>query len=557
MLLLSTTSVGREEPVKASRVEQVRTILPEFDRLAEATLKKTGVPGLAVAIVCDDQVLHLKGFGIRQVDGSEPVDADTVFQLASVSKPITSTILASQVGKQGLNWDDRVIDLDPAFRLFDPLATRELTLRDLLCHRSGLPDHAGDLLEDLGYGRTEVLHRLRFLKQANPFRARYAYTNFGYTEGAVATAKTAGVEWEELADTVLFKPLGMSSSSFRHKDYVSAKNRAHLHVRAGERWEARHDRQPDAQAPAGGACSTARDMAQWVRLQLGSGTFEGKTLIAPGALAETHRPQIVSRQASDPAKDHAGFYGLGWNVEYDETGKVRLSHSGAVDQGAATVVMLWPADRLGIVVLSNGSPIGVPESLGASFYNLVSVGKVEKDWLAFFQPYFATLAGPPRSSSTIPVDPALKRPHLAQASYLGTYQNAYYGPLEVVAQNDGLQLRLGPTRRAYPMRHLDGDAFVYQPVGEMAGGPSRVDFRLGPGQKATQVVLEDLDVHGQERLHANPPNLENQRGADCPSRRASWLHPSARPLSCFKSQFMIPGQRSWPRRSRNRGRWSG
>src|SRR5262249_49330394 len=262
------------------------------------------------------------------------------FQLASVSKPITSTILAILVSLGLIDWDDRVIDHDPDFSLYDPWVTRAVTLRDLLCHRSGLPEHGGDLLEDLGYNRAAVLHRLRYLNPASSFRSRYAYTTFGYTAAAAAAARAAGKSWEDLAAEKLYRPLGMKSTSSRFGDYAAAKNRALLHARVEGQWVAKYVRDPDAQSPAGGVSSTARDLAQWMRLQLGGGKFNGKQLIAAKALGETHRPQIVSHRPANPATDRAGFYGLGWNVNYDEQGRVRLSHSGGFDLGAATVVGL-------------------------------------------------------------------------------------------------------------------------------------------------------------------------------------------------------------------------
>ena len=262
VLLFLVTLAVQAAPAADVTPQSVKLVLRELDRLVEQTLKKTGVPGMAIAVVCKDQVIHLKGFGVREAGKEERVDADTVFQLASVSKPMASTVLAALVGEGLIDWDDRVIDHDPGFRLSDPFVTREVTLRDLLCHRSGLPDHAGDLLEDLGHERAEVLRRLRFEKPASSFRSQFAYTNFGYTEAGVAGARAAGAAWEDLATDKLFRPLGMKSSSFRFADYAAVENRARLHFRAGGKWVARYTRQPDAQSPAGGASSTARDLSR-------------------------------------------------------------------------------------------------------------------------------------------------------------------------------------------------------------------------------------------------------------------------------------------------------
>jgi len=217
-------------PAPVATPEKVKGALAELEKFADQTLKKTGVPGMAIAVVFQDEVVYLKGFGVRQTGKEEPVDADTVFQLASVSKPIATTVLAALVGEGVIHWDDRVIDHDGGFRLYDPWVTREVTFRDLLCHRSGLPAHAGDLLEDLGYGRAEVLHRLRYLKPGSSFRSRNDYTNFAFTEAGIAGARAAGKTWEELSADKLYRPLGMTSTSSRFADYAAAKNRALLRV---------------------------------------------------------------------------------------------------------------------------------------------------------------------------------------------------------------------------------------------------------------------------------------------------------------------------------------
>lgn len=475
---------------------KVADALPGLEKLVGQTLKKTGVPGLAVAVVYKDEVVYLKGFGVREAGKAAPVDADTVFQLASVSKPLASTVLAALVGDGVVGWDDRVTDHDPGFRLSDPWVTREVTLRDLLCHRSGLPDHAADVLEDIGYERAEVLRRLRYQKPAGGFRSHYAYTNFGYTEAAVAGARAARKEWEDLAADKLFRPLGMKSSSFRYADYAAAANRARLHVRVDGKWVAKYERNADAQSPAGGASSSARDMARWVRLHLAEGKFEGKQLVAAAALGETHKPQIVNRPPETP-KDRAGFYGLGWVVSYDERGRVRLGHSGGFALGAGTSVMLLPAEELGVVVLTNGAPIGVAEAVGASFFDLVLKGKVEKDWLEVFGPAFAAVLKPDYGTIDLSKPPAKPAPPLPAESYLGAYRNDYFGDLEVAQKDGALILRLGPKKNAFPLKHWDRDVYLYQPEGENAGGPSAVSFTVRPDRRAARVVIENLDVHGQ------------------------------------------------------------
>lgn len=484
--------------------EEVRAALPGLEAYVRGLLESTGVPGLAVAVVHADEVVYLQGFGVREVGTQGEVDADTVFQLASVSKPLATTVVAAVVGDGAVSWDSKTADLDPSFRLSSDYASAEVTLRDLLCHRSGLPDHAGDLLEDLGYGRAEILHRLRFLAPAGPFRTSYAYTNFGFTEACVAAAKAAGKSWEDLAAERLFRPLGMGRSSYRHADYAAADNRSKLHVRADGRWAAMHDRRPDAQAPAGGASSTARDLARWMRLLLAEGMLDGERVIAAGPLGETQKPQVISAPGRGPS-DRTGFYGLGWNVGRDPEGRLALNHSGAFDQGAATCVMLSPEDGLGIVVLTNGEPIGVPEAVAFHFLDLARGGKPGRDWFATVTPTFAEMKKPKYGLRVdYRKEPAGKSPPLEAASYAGAYRNDFFGDVVVAEQGGGLVLKLGPELRAFPLAHFDRDTFTYQPEGESAAGLAGVMFRMGPDRVADSVTIEDLDLHGAGTLARVP-----------------------------------------------------
>jgi CubicO group peptidase (beta-lactamase class C family) len=477
---------------------KVKATLPELEKLTEKALKDSGIPGMAIAVVYRDQAVYLKAFGVREAGKEEPVDADTVFQIASMSKPIASTVLAALAAEKVISWDDRIIDLDPGFRMYDPWATQSVTLRDMFSHRSGLPEFAGDQLEDMGYSRAEILRRLRYEKPGSGFRSRYAYTNFGFTEAAVAAARAAGKPWEELAAERLYKPLGMQSTSSRFDDFASSANRARLHVLIDGKWVARYTRNPDAQSPAGGVSSTARDLAQWMRLQLGNGKFEGHQLINADAVADTHRPVIVSRAPADPAKDRAGLYALGWGVNYDDKGRVLLSHSGAFSYGAATTVILIPSEELGITILTNAAPMGVPEALANSFIDLAHYGKIEKDWFATFKEAFdamlKALAGDQADYSRPPAQPL---PPLPADAYAGTYRNEYFGDIDISVKDGWLVLQAGPQKTLHTLTHYDRDVFTWLPEGETAGSMSGVIFQTGPERKAASAVVEALNAHGQ------------------------------------------------------------
>jgi CubicO group peptidase (beta-lactamase class C family) len=201
--------------------EQVTRAIRELEKLAQKQIQENALPGLAIAVVFQDKAVYAKGFGGRDTSAKNPVDADTVFQLASLSKPIGSTVVAELVGEGKITWDSKLSVLDPTFAMFDPWVTREITIRDMYAHRSGLPEHAGDLLEDLGFTRAETLHRLRYQHPSSSFRSHYAYTNFGMTEGAIAAAKAHNVEWETASEQKLYRPLGMSSTSSRYADFMA------------------------------------------------------------------------------------------------------------------------------------------------------------------------------------------------------------------------------------------------------------------------------------------------------------------------------------------------
>src|SRR5947207_4657548 len=318
--------------------EQVTHAIQELEQLAQKQIQENALPGLAIAVVFQDKTVYAKGFGVRDTSAKVPIDADTVFQLASLSKPIGSTVVAELVGEGKITWDSKLSVLDPTFEMFDPWVTREITIRDMYAHRSGLPAHAGDLLEDLGFTRAEILHRLRYQHPGSSFRSHYAYTNFGMTEGGIAAAKVYGMQWEEAAKQKLYNPLGMNSTSSHYADFMARKNKATGHVLVDGKWVQKFKRDPDPQSPTGGVSSSVNDVAKWMRLQLANGKFNDKQVVDKAALAETHHPHVLT--GFSPFTGLPGFYGLGWGVSYDPEGRLRLNHSGAFALGAATHVNL-------------------------------------------------------------------------------------------------------------------------------------------------------------------------------------------------------------------------
>ncbi|MFD3720918.1 serine hydrolase [Streptomyces sp. NPDC058674] len=455
---------------------QVDAAVARLDRTVEDMMRRTGVPGISVAVVHNDEVVHLKGFGVRRVGDAAAVGPDTVFQIASLSKPVSSTVVAGTLTSPD-QWD-RHVTL-PGFSLKDPWVTGHVTTADLFSHRSGLPDHAGDLLEDLGHDQAYVLDHLRLLP-LSPFRASYAYTNFGLTAAAEAVARAKGTTWQQLSADTLFEPAGMTHTSTESSAFAQAPDRAATHVKNPDgTWSARYVRDPDAQSPAGGVSTTARDLSRWLRLQLAEGTLDGRRIVPADTLARTHVPEIVSQPPSGPTA-RTGFYGLGWNVAYDDAGRLRLSHSGAFQLGANTNVTMLPLEELGIVVLTNGAPVGVADAVALDFFDFAEHGKATADWLELTAALYAQMDEAGRSPTDYARPPAGAAPAQDSAAYTGTYDNPYYGRLTVTADAKGaLTLSLGPNPLRFPLTHYDGNVFSFETTGENAVGRTGVTFGDG------------------------------------------------------------------------------
>ncbi|MDR7947527.1 serine hydrolase [Achromobacter aegrifaciens] len=455
--------------------------LRELPQIIADIMQRSQVPGMAVAVVIDGKTVLAQGYGTREAGKQAPVDAQTVFQIASISKSLSATVAAIEVSKGRAAWDDPVSRYLPDFKLSNAYVSERATIGDFFAHRSGLPGTAGDDLEDLGFSRDDVIARLRLLP-LDAFRTSYHYANFSTTIGAQAVAKAAGRPWEQLADEQLFKPLGMKSTSYRYGDFEARGNRAVLHAYQNGRFVPTGRRDADQQAPAGGVSSTVVDLAEWLKLLLADGQYQGKTLIAPGALLPALSPQAYSARAHD-LDSRSGFYGYGFNVNTELGGRPSMGHSGAFLMGTGTTFRIVPSAGIGIVVLTNGAPVGAAESVAASFTDTALYGKPTRDWFAayngamkaFFEPQ-ADLSGQ--------ADPAKPAASKALSQYTGRFDNPYYGPAEIQEANGALTLVLGPKGMRFPLRHWDGDTYAFSPAGEaeLVASLASIVFKMDQGR---------------------------------------------------------------------------
>ena len=483
-----------ENPGAQSAVEIPAERIPEavskLDRLASDAMAETGIPGMAIAVVQGDQLLYARGFGVADLDTGEPVDADTAFQLASVSKPIGATVVASLVGTGEITWDDPVVQHFPEFALSDPYVTANATIGDMYSMRSGLPDQAGDDLEELGYDRNAIIERFRLLP-LEPFRTVSQYTNFGLTAGAESAARAAGVPWEELSEQRLYAPLGMDRTTSVYDEFMATPNRATLHVIRDGEWVTNGNRSEQAQAPAGQVSSTANDMARWMTMWLAAGEYDGQQVVDSEAFLESLVPRINKGTGTDPLK-RPSSYGYGIGINTDATARVQYQFSGAFSQGAATHVTFLPAEDLGIVVLTNAYPVGVAEGVTAEFLDLVEYGYVANNWMAYYAATFAEALGGNEEVPEPPTDPAVDQPLTA---YAGTYDNPYYGPVEITVSGEGLVATLGPKGLQITLSPWQGDVFASED--ESGRLVPAAEFTVVDG-RAADVQFANLQAPDQE-----------------------------------------------------------
>ncbi|WP_084727629.1 serine hydrolase [Rhodococcoides yunnanense] len=477
--------------------ERVDAAVGQLDGYVNDMMSRTGAPGIAVAVVYQDEVLYSKGFGVRKVGEPDAVDTSTMFQLASVSKPVASSVVASLVGEGKLDWDDPIRQFEPQFAVADPYVTDHASFTDLMSHRSGLPDHAGDLLEDLGYSYDDIVTRLNQVP-LEPFRDNYDYTNYGFSAAGVAAAKSQGTTWAELSEQKIYEPLGMTNTTSSQQDWVNAPNHAYNHVlvdKNSNTWEAKYVSDPEGQAPAGGAASSVDDMAKWMRMELAGGQFDGDTVVDADALQFTHQAHALANPSATPgARD--SYYGIGFNVGTDTAGRVEVSHAGAFGLGASTDVVMLPSEQLGIVVLANTAPVGVAETIAAQFMDYAKNGELTVDWAPFVAARFEEIVEHGRSETDYTDPPTSAAPAKPTSAYVGTYSSPFYGPAEVVGEGDGLVLKIGKNlESSYPLTHYDADTYWFEPIGENASGPTGAEFTVAEGAPTT-LTVEYLDPLG-------------------------------------------------------------
>lgn len=441
--------------------------LTGFDQYVEKSMRDWQVPGLAIAVVKDDKVVFAKGFGVRTVGGADKVDEHTLFAIGSNTKQFTSAALAMLVDEGKIKWDDPVTRYLPSFQLSDPYVTRVLTVRDLLCHRVGI-ERADDLWGATTFSRDDVIRRARYLKQTERFRDNFGYNNLMFIAAGQIVAAVSGMSYDEFVKKRIFEPLGMSSTNTSITAFAGNDNVATPHALQGGKVSTTHWRNIDHVAAAGSINSNVVDMAQWLRMQLGDGMFEGKRLISKASIDEMRSPQnIIPYPGEDwqsierpfwPAETHFMLYGMGWFLQ-DYRGRKVVWHGGSID-GMAALVSTIPEEHLGVVCLTNLNSAVWDQLNAAVMFRVFDayLGAPERDWsteiLSKIKPVLAkydehVAEEQKRTEGT--------KPSLSIGNYSGVYLNCAMGLMRVTYQSGKLQLQ-GPVY-AGPMEHWQYDTF--------------------------------------------------------------------------------------------------
>lgn len=460
LLLLLLLFVATPQ-ISAQSQEAAR--LREIDEYASKAMRDWRVPGFALAIVKDDKVIFARGYGVRKLGEQATVDERTLFAIASNTKAFTAAALAILVDEGKIKWDDRVAKYLPDFQLYDPCATRELTVRDLLSHRNGLATFGGDLLwYETTYDRKEILRRIRYLKPTSSFRSRYGYQNIMFLAAGQVIAEVTGKSWEDFIRERFLIPLGMNSTTTSVRAFKNGDNVAAPHNEMDGRVRVVRYSNVDNMGAAAGLNSSVADMAQWLRLQLGRGSFEGKRFFSADASREMWSPNTIvpiSAQSErfNPTK-HFNLYGLGWFLS-DYHGRKVASHSGGLD-GMVSQVGLMPEENLGVVILTN-SETALASLLMNKVFD-VFLGVQARDWSAQMLALTLQAREADRAEETR-IEEARARgtkPSLPLEKYAGSYTGEMYGEAKITLENGKLVLRLVPAPNFVgDLEHWENDTF--------------------------------------------------------------------------------------------------
>lgn len=467
--------------------------LDQLDAYINEAITDWKIPGLAIAIIKDDKVVHQKGYGTRQIDSQAPVDEQTLFAIASNTKAFTATALGLLVQENKLAWDDPVLKVMPEFQLYDPSVTRKIAIRDLLCHRSGLGLWTGDLTWwDSNYDRAEVIRRIRFQKPVSDFRTAYHYTNLMFLVAGEIIPQVTGISWDQFIKQRFFDELDMTRSTTSVKDLVHLENVATPHAILNGKLVAIDYLNVDNCAPAAAINSSVEDLSHWVRLQLNNGLYKGRRLVESRIIQETRKSHTL-RHLSDKFKNlnpsvHFSTYGLGFGL-HDYQGRMVVNHTGGLD-GMVSYVGFIPEEDIGVIVLTNSVDHELHRALPLYVYDLL-MGIDRTDWSRVYLEDFKQTQKSQKEQKTKRLASRARntRPTLPLEEYTGKFTSDIYGTATLVKEAGQLKMKLSAHPRfEATLTHRYYDTFMAK-WNHALWGESTVFFRFNGHGKLTQFLL--------------------------------------------------------------------
>ena len=470
---------------------------PDVDQWVARAMRTFDVPGLALAIVKDDRVVLAKGYGVRTLGETTPVDARTLFGIASNTKAFTATALGMLVEEGRIEWDAPVIRYLPAFAMSDPYVTRELTVRDLLVHRSGLGLGAGDLLwwPESTYDRKEIARRLRFIPPATSFRSAYAYDNVLYLVAGELIETTSGQSWENFVSTRILARVGMTGSNVRHSAAAGGGNIATPHAPVDGTVRPIRPFGSDNTNPAGGINSSAEDMAKWLRVQLAGGVLADGSRLFTAETARQLTTIVTPIPVGDPPPEalplKANFrgYALGFDIR-DYRGRKMIAHTGGLPGYVSRVAMI-PDLRLGVAVLTNQESGEAFDSIALHVLDHF-LGAAGFDWIDSYARIRARAEANVTQAEGRGAGSrdAASKPSLPLARYAGRYQDAWYGDITIAEDGGKLVMRFSHTPALVgELEHWQHDTFIARWRDRELRADAFVAFALNPDGSVDQVKM--------------------------------------------------------------------
>ncbi|HEY2848780.1 MAG TPA: serine hydrolase [Gemmatimonadaceae bacterium] len=494
--------------ISAAASAQSGAQLKEFDAYVAKGMKDWGIPGLSVAVVKNASVIFSKGYGVRTLGSPGAVDDQTLFGIMSTTKAFTAMSLAMLVDEHKVAWSDPISKWLPELEFPGAFETRELTVKDLLTHSTGLGN--ADLLwgrNDLS--REEILKRVRFLTPAYSIRDGFVYQNIMYGAAGEVVARASGMSWEDFVRTRIFQPLGMTRSyptlgvmRATHDPNVSSP-----HYKIRDTIRVIEDEPADAIESAGAIWSTAADMAKWMRFLLDSGRVHGTRLVSQRNFAELFRAQVVGPEegfypTSQIIKPHRETYGLGF-FEEDFRGRFVAFHTGSLD-GRTAIIGLLPDQGVGVYAFGNLDHAEFRHAIMYKAFDLFAGtnGGPARDWSA----EFLTLYGNAEKQSEAAQAARDARrvmgthPSLALAKYAGTYTHPAWGDLVIAMDNGTLRMTIGTgAENTGPVEHWNYDTFAAT-LGDGRGGRTMLTFELDGAGNVASVVMDGSDLYRFRRV---------------------------------------------------------